>query len=387
MSMGSIFKSEAWPGILLLIASFFSIVVSNSALAPWYGALLSYPVGFHTVHGGFSLPLLAWVNEGLMSLFFFLIALEIKVYFLEGKKNASSSHWTLPLGGAVGGMVMPALIFMAINMQHPVFMTGWAIPTSTDIAFSLGFFSILGLRVPIALKIFLMSLCIIDDIGAILIITFYYAVELSLPFLCMTALWTGLIFRVKHWQWAATPVVYIAMALVLWFGLMHAGVHPTLSGVIMAAALPMDRLCFNTLIHRLAPVVSCGIIPLFAFMNLGISLDTVTWQHLYHPVAMGVALGLFFGKPLGIFGAAWLMVRFGVSQLPERVGWAQLFGASILGGVGFTMSLFITTLSYAAGSFPEIAAWMGIVIGSIAAMVTGLLWLSAVLPAAASDAE
>ena len=366
--------------IVLLAAAILALLVSNSPLSARYDALLHSHLTVGVAPLALSKTLLHWINDGLMAIFFFLVGLEIKREFLAGAL-ASRKSAALPLIAAVGGMVVPALIYVIVNWDNSIALAGWAIPAATDIAFALGVMAVLGSRVPPALKIFLLALAIIDDLGAILIIAIFYTSDLSINAL-MLAL-AGIAF-LAYLNSARVGAIwpYVLTGLFVWVCVLQSGVHATLAGVATALAIPLKAGSeghegpLEKLEHRLSPWVSFGVLPIFAFANAGVSLTGVTPAQLFDTVPLGIILGLLIGKPIGIYGFSRAAIAAGVAQMPARTSRAQLFGAAILGGIGFTMSLFIGMLAF---SDPALATELrlGVLTGSILAAVAGYLVLAA----------
>ena len=366
--------------IVLLAAAILALLVSNSPLSARYDALLQSHLTVGVAPLALSKTLLHWINDGLMAIFFFLVGLEIKREFLAGAL-ASRKSAALPLIAAVGGMVVPALIYVIVNWDNSIALDGWAIPAATDIAFALGVMAVLGSRVPPALKIFLLALAIIDDLGAILIIAIFYTSDLSINAL-MLAL-AGIAF-LAYLNSARVGAIwpYVLTGLFVWVCVLQSGVHATLAGVATALAIPLKAGSeghegpLEKLEHRLSPWVSFGVLPIFAFANAGVSLTGVTPAQLFDTVPLGIILGLLIGKPIGIYGFSRAAIAAGVAQMPAQTNRAQLFGAAILGGIGFTMSLFIGMLAF---SDPALATELrlGVLTGSILAAVAGYLVLAA----------
>jgi len=368
------FFSQAWaPGIVLSAATLVALGVANSTLLGAYQQLLDAPLGFETLH--LRKPLLLWVNDGLMAVFFFLVGMEIKREILVGELS-SARKLALPLLAAAGGMFVPALIYAGINAHDSVAIRGWAIPAATDIAFALGVLSLLGARVPASAKVFLTAIAIIDDLGAILIIAFFYTASLSLPMLGGAAICIAVLAGLNACGVRiASP--YLLVGTVLWFCVLKSGVHPTLAGVATAMAIP--RTLLDRLEHALKPSVDFAILPVFAFCNAGLSLAGISLASLAHPITLGVAAGLVAGKAVGIFSASLLAVRLGWAELPALVSSAHLFGVAALCGIGFTMSLFIGTLAFGdAGEYPNLVK-LGVLSGSVLAAILGslILWAAA----------
>lgn len=368
--LGAFLKSEAAGGVLLMVSAALALIIANSPVAPLYFAALgSYVAGLSILH---------WINDALMAVFFLLVGLEIKREFLEGQLS-SWSRRALPGIAALGGMVVPALIYLALTRGDPVAMRGWAIPAATDIAFALGVLALLGSRVPVSLKIFLTALAIIDDLGAVVIIALFYTSNLSLPMLglagaCIVGL---LVLNRLHVTklWA-----YLALGGLLWFFVLKSGVHATLAGVALALTIPIgdgsdsdepEHSPLHTLEHWLHPYVAFLIVPIFGFANAGVSFAGMTPASALAPVPLGIALGLFVGKQIGVFGFSWLAVKAGLAAMPAQANYAQLFGVALLCGIGFTMSLFIGALAFP--GHPELgdATKIGVLLGSVVSALLG----------------
>jgi len=369
-------RLEAFSGILLLIAAVLAMVVENSAAESLYDALLGIPVEIRFGEFEIAKPLLLWINDGLMAIFFFLIGLEVKREIMDGELS-EPSRMVLPIIAAVGGMVIPAAIYIIINAGDPVAIKGWAIPSATDIAFALGVLALLGSRVPSSLKLFLMTLAIVDDLGAIVIIAAFYTADLSLYSLLIASVAIVFLFILNR-RGVLTLVPYLLIGVVLWAAVLKSGVHATLAGVLTALFIPFKKQAgeqktqLEKLEDDLHPAVVYGILPLFAFANTGISFDGLTMQSLFHPVPLGIAAGLFVGNQLGVFGFSWLAIKLGLAKLPQGANWLQLYGVALLCGIGFTMSLFISSLAFEQGG-PAIAVddRLGILVGSIASAILG----------------
>lgn len=345
------FSSGSSGGIVLAIAAVFALMVSNSPLSDWYQSWLSTPGEVRI--GGDTLvlakPLLLWVNDLWMAVFFFLVGLEIKREFVEGELSGPG-QLVLPAAAAFGGMAVPALIYTAINWGDAAALQGWAIPAATDIAFALGIVMLLGSRVPLSLKVFLTAVAIIDDLGAIVIIALFYTQNLSIPMLASAGA-AAVVLWILNRRGVMRADVYVMVGLVMWVCVLKSGVHATLAGVITALAIPMrDANGHSPLVqleHGLHPWVAFAVLPMFAFANAGVSLTGVTLDTLLSPVPLGIALGLLLGKSVGVFGAAKLMILLGWAKPPGQANTQQLFGVSVLCGIGFTMSLFIGGLAFA----------------------------------------
>ena len=373
-------KLESASGLLLIGAMLLALISANSPLASLYGTFLDTHVAVQIGALALAKPLLLWINDGLMAIFFLLVGLEVKREVLEGELS-SLPQIALPGIAAVGGMVIPALIYVGLNWTDAVALKGWAIPAATDIAFALGIMALLGNRVPNALKLFLLTLAILDDLGAIVIIALFYTSQLSLTSLLLAAL--AIIVLVAMNRLGVTRIAaYMLVGVFLWICVLKSGVHATLAGVVLAFAIPLrpknqpNQSPLRDLEHNLHPWVAFGILPLFAFANAGISFAGMTPQTLFAPLPLGIALGLFIGKQLGIFGLSWVGVKLKIARLPQGIGWREFHGMATLCGIGFTMSLFIATLALE-GVSDEVgaAARLGILIGSFLSAVTGFLLL------------
>ncbi len=367
-------RLEAAAGVILFAAAVLALAVSNSALSPLYDALLDTPMRISV--GAFALdkPLLLWINDGLMAVFFLLVGLEIKREIIAGELS-EMKQVALPAAAALGGMAVPAVIYAVFNYADSGAMRGWAIPTATDIAFALGVLSLLGRRVPVGLKVFLTAVAIFDDLGAIIIIAVFYTADLSLASLALASVaLVGL--AVLNIAGITRIAPYVLVGVLLWVCVLKSGVHATLAGVALAAAIPLkaiDEEGHSPLRHleeRLHPWVAYGILPLFGFANAGVSLAGVGLASLLDPITLGIALGLLVGKQIGVFGGSWLMIRGGLARLPEGMSMTALYGVAILCGIGFTMSLFIGTLAFEA---PQAAAQvrLGVIVGSLVAAAVG----------------
>ena len=369
------FQLEAASGLLLIAAAVLALIVNNSPLSYLYSGLLDVPVAVQVGALNIAKPLLLWINDGLMALFFLLIGLEVKREVVDGHLS-KPAQVILPATAAVGGMVVPALIYWFINRDNPAAVAGWAIPTATDIAFALGVLALLGKRVPVSLKLFLMTLAIIDDLGAIIVIALFYSGTLSsVSLLLAAACLVALVAMNRLGVVKLGP--YMIVGLILWVCVLKSGVHATLAGVALALCIPLRTRNAETspllsLEHALHPWVAYAILPIFAFANAGVSLAGMTVDSFTHPVPMGIAVGLLLGKTVGVFGLTWLAVKLRLAALPEGAGWGQILGVAILCGIGFTMSLFVGSLAFAPGS-SDYAGMdrMGILTGSFFAAVIG----------------
>jgi NhaA family Na+:H+ antiporter len=366
---------EAASGLLLIAAAALALIINNSSLSWLYSGLLDTPVVAQIGALKIAKPLLLWINDGLMALFFLLIGLEVKREVLDGQLS-KPSQIVLPGAAAIGGMVVPALIYWFLNRDNPSALSGWAIPTATDIAFALGVLALLGKRVPVSLKLFLMTLAIIDDLGAIIIIAIFYSGALSTLSLALAAACIAALIGMNRLG-VVKLGPYMIIGLILWVCVLKSGVHATLAGVTLAFCIPLrtknaEPSPLLTLEHALHPWVAYGILPLFAFANAGLSLSGVTVESFTHDVPMGIAIGLLLGKTIGVYGLTWLAVKIGIATLPQGANWGQVLGVAILCGIGFTMSLFVGSLAFVPGT-SEYAGMdrMGILTGSILAALIG----------------
>lgn len=380
-------KLESAGGIMLVIATALALIAANTPLYAFYEEFLNIPVQIRFGNFEIAKPLLLWVNDGLMAVFFFLVGLELKGELVDGELS-SPDKIILPAIAAVGGMAIPAGIYAWFNWSDPIALQGWAIPAATDIAFALGILTLLGNRVPTALKIFLVSLAIIDDIGAIVIIAMFYTSDLSLTSLVVAALSLAVLFILNR-RGVTQLTPYILVGLVLWAAVLKSGVHATLAGVALAFFIPYRNKAGGSpvreLEHDLHGSVAFVILPLFAFMNAGVVFDADAMAQVFTGIPMGIALGLFVGKQVGIFGFSWLAVKLKLAPKPN-ISWSQLYGVSILCGVGFTMSLFVGSLAFeqtGANYLP--VDRLGILMGSFLSACFGYFYLQAILPKKTSD--
>jgi len=378
-SIENFLKKESASGIILMFTAILAMFFANSPWASWYDLLLDVPVVIAVGDFEIAKPLLLWINDGLMALFFFLVGLELKREFIEGDLS-KPGQVTLPAIAAVGGMIMPAAIYAALNYDNPNAISGWAIPTATDIAFALGILAIIGSKVPLQLKVFLTSLAIFDDLGAIIIIALFYTEQLSILSLVVAASMLSILFLLNRRNITSTSP-YIFIGVILWIAVLKSGVHATLAGVILAFFIPMygkktpgkvdEPSPLKSLEHNLHASVAFIVLPIFAFANAGISFSDVGIEQVLSPVPMGIILGLFIGKQIGVFGFCFVAIKLGFAKLPENVNWTLLYGISLLCGVGFTMSLFIGSLAFEqSANSPLFQDRLGIVVGSL---ISGLL--------------
>ncbi len=379
-------KLETASGAILVGAAVVAMVVANSPLAGLYGALIDLPVEIRVGNFEIAKPLLLWINDGLMALFFLLVGLELKREFVAGHL-ADKRQIVLPGFGAVGGMLVPALIYVWFNQGDAVALQGWAIPAATDIAFALAVLALLGDRVPLSLRIFLVSIAIFDDVGAIVIIALFYTSELSLLALAVVAACLPvLVFLNRRGVCEHGP--YLFIGAIMWVALLKSGVHATLTGVLLAFFIPIGdpehgESPLHDLEHDLHTLVAFFILPCFAFANAGIPLGGLSLEQVAHPVTIGIVAGLFLGKQLGVLAACWIAIVLGLAKLPDGVRWSHLYGVAMLCGVGFTMSLFIGSLAFEnTGVNLLFDERLGIILGSLLAGLSGYVVLQLSLPSA-----
>jgi NhaA family Na+:H+ antiporter len=373
-------KKESSSGIILIFVTIFALLLRNSFLSEYYYDFLHISIEFSVNSLEISKPLYLWINDGLMALFFLVVGLEIKREILAGYLS-SWSKISLPAFAAVGGMAIPALIYIFFNQNDPQAMSGWAIPTATDIAFSLGILSLLGKRVPISLKIFLMALAIIDDIGAILIIAVFYTSNLSIEVLYISLFIVFILFVMNRLRISIISL-YIIVGIILWITVLKSGVHATLAGIILAFAIPLNTKEENKIIsparhlkHNLHYWVAFFILPLFAFVNAGVDLRDIDFSKLTQGVPLGIMVGLFIGKQLGVFTFTFLAVKLKLATIPKSTTWLQIYGVSVLTGIGFTMSLFIDSLAFVDDTTYFYTDRLAILIGSLFSGILGYLIL------------
>ena len=381
---------ESAGGILLALAAAAALALANSPLAFLYDACLDTPVEVRVASLQIAKPLLLWINDGLMAVFFFLVGLEIKREVLEGELS-DRRQIVLPAVAAICGMAAPALIYAMINAGDPIAQAGWAIPAATDIAFALGVLSLLGSRVPAGLKVFLLTVAILDDLGAIVIIALFYSDNLA-PASFGVAGAALLMLLALNRSGVVRVAPYLFVGMIMWVAVLKSGVHATLAGVALAFFIPLrtggtePQSPLRRLEQNLHPLVAFAILPLFAFANSGVSLQGVTVAALLEPVPLGIAAGLLVGKTIGVFLACWVTVQLGFARLPGGANWMSTLGVSVLCGIGFTMSLFIAGLAFnEAGSEYIVQTRLGILGGSLAAALLGYALLRASLPARSSD--
>lgn len=374
-------QKESSGGLLLMATTALALLLNNSFLAPLYQSFLHIPIEIRAGNLQLEKSLYHWVNDGLMTIFFLLIGLEVKREILEGHLS-SVKQVALPSFAAAGGMLAPAGIYLVFNLSDPIAVNGWAIPTATDIAFALGILSLLGKRVPISLKIFLMALAIIDDLGAIVIIAIFYTAKLSWVSLLIAFL-TLVFLVILNLSGVTRKAAYFIVGTVLWISVLKSGVHATLSGVALAFTIPLNASDekgrpvspLKEIEHNLHFWVAFVILPLFAFVNAGVSLGKMSLPQMLGPVPLGIMLGLFLGKQLGVFLFSWTAIKLKLAKLPEGSTWQQLYGVSVLTGIGFTMSLFILSLAFENDQLYQYTDKLAILVGSFLSGITGFLIL------------
>ncbi|BAF69149.1 Na+/H+ antiporter NhaA [Nitratiruptor sp. SB155-2] len=377
----ALLHKESTIGILLIIATLLALFLENSPLSSFYDSFLHTPVEirFGALH--IAKPLLLWVNDGLMAVFFFYVGLEIKREIVDGHLS-QISQMTFPAIAALGGMVVPALLFASLNFHDEKALNGWAIPTATDIAFALGVLSLLGNRIPFSLKVFLMTLAIVDDLGAIIVIALFYTTKLSLTSLVVASIALTILFIMNR-MCVISKGAYILVGVALWVSVLKSGVHATLAGVALALLIPY-RINKNGKIYELTKQMEHGlhlwvnffILPLFAFANAGVNLQNISMSELFGSVPMGIMLGLFIGKQLGVFGFGYLAVKLKIAKLPKESTLIQFYGVAVLAGIGFTMSLFIDSLAYEDAQIYQYADKLAVLIGSLLSGIWGYIVLS-----------
>ena len=373
---------EASGGIVLMFVALFALLANNSFMASGYEGILNTPVAVQFGEFKIAKPFLLWINDGLMAIFFFLVGLEIKREVIKGELS-SLDKISLPLFAAIGGIVVPALIYLSFNYADSVTINGWAIPAATDIAFALGILALVGNRIPVSLKILLLAVAIIDDLAAIVIIALFYTENLSLYALAWAGVGTAVLFAMNRFR-VMRILPYALVGTFVWAAVLKSGVHATLAGVITAFAIPLVRPVakdgttssspLTRAEHGLHVWVAFLILPLFAFANAGVSLKGLSVADLMSPIPLGIALGLFLGKQLGVFSFCWIAVKLGLAKLPEGANWCQVYGVACLTGVGFTMSLFIGTLAFDDASLLN-GVRLGVLMGSIASGIMGFVLL------------
>jgi len=391
-ALNEFLRLESAGGILLVAAAALALICANTPLMGLYEWVLKLPVTISIGQFGLSKPLLLWINDGLMAVFFLLVGLEIKREALEGELS-SRDQILLPAVAAMFGLAMPAILYVWLNHDSGDALNGWAIPTATDIAFALGVLALLGSRVPLALKVFLTAIAIIDDIAAILIIAVFYSNDLSFSALIMALLGLAVMIALNR-RGVTRIAAYAVPGVLMWVFMVKSGVHATLAGVLMALCIPLraedadGQSPARHLEHSLHPWVAFGILPLFAFANAGVPFEGLSPRDLLAPVPLGIMTGLFIGKQVGIFLATWLTVTLGLAKRPAGTTWLQIYGASVLCGIGFTMSLFIGTLAFEHGEFNFAAhVRLGVLGGSILSALAGFLILRFLSPPGAGGPD
>ena len=368
------FKLEAASGLILLIAAMAALLISNSSFNEYYFNSLKKYLFIGINDFGLKLSVLHWINDALMAIFFFFVTLEIKREFIQGELS-NIRQALLPIIGAVGGMLVPAFFYILLNFGDSITLNGWAIPTATDIAFSLGILSLLGSRVPISLKVFLTALAIIDDLGAIIIIAFFYSGDLNITYLSL--IFVSYIFLLLLNKFNVKKFLpYLIIGCFLWYFTHESGVHATIAGVLLATTIPhrLREKDFSLLIkieHAISPYVAFIIMPLFAFANAGVSLGGLTFSSLLMPVPLGILLGLFFGKQIGVMLFSYVSVKFKIAEMPNNSTWLSFYGVSILTGIGFTMSLFVGNLAFANNIEYMDGVKIGVLAGSLISTLFG----------------
>ena len=372
------FQLEAASGLVLLIAAIIALVISNSNFSQLYFSTLEKYIFIGINDFGLKLSVHHWINDLLMAIFFFFVTLEIKREFLQGELS-NIKQAMLPIIAAVGGMVVPALFYIAINFGNSETINGWAIPSATDIAFSLGILSLLGSRVPVSLKVFLTALAIIDDLGAILIIAFFYSGELSIPYLSLILLSYIFLLILNRFS-VKNFLPYLIIGLCMWFFTYKSGIHATIAGVLLASTIPhrIKEHDFSLLIkieHNISTYVAFIIMPIFAFANAGVSLEGLSFSSLLSPVPLGILLGLFFGKQIGVLLFSYISIKLKFADMPNNSSWLSVYGVSILTGIGFTMSLFVGNLAFVENTQYIDGVKIGVLSGSLISTVFGFLIL------------
>jgi len=372
------FKLEASSGLVLLFSAIIALIISNSELSNLYFSTLEKYLFIGINNFGLKLTVIHWINDVLMAIFFFFVTLEIKREFLQGELS-NTKQAILPIIAAVGGMLVPALIYVFINYGNSDTLNGWAIPSATDIAFSLGVLSLLGSRVPISLKVFLTALAIIDDLGAIVIIALFYTGDLSIKYLSLMLLAFVILLILNKFN-VKKILPYLIVGLFLWEFTHQSGIHATIAGVLLACTIPHRKKDkdFSLLIkleHAISPYVAFGIMPLFAFANAGVSLDGLTFGSLLNKVPLGIVLGLFVGKQIGVFVFSYISIKLKIAQMPNNSNWLNLYGVGILTGIGFTMSLFVGNLAFVENIQYMDGVKIGVLSGSLLSTVFGYLLL------------
>ena len=372
------FKLEAASGLILLISAIIALIISNSTYSNIYFDSLNEYLFIGINNFGLKLSVLHWINDALMAIFFFFVTLEIKREFIQGELSTIKQA-ILPIVGALGGMLVPALIYIYINYETPETLNGWAIPSATDIAFSIGILSLLGSRVPISLKVFLTALAIIDDLGAIIIIAFFYTGDLNIYYLALI-IGTFVVLVILNRFGVKKFLPYLIVGIFLWFFTYESGIHATIAGVLLACSIPHrkkdhDFSLLTKIEHSISPYVAFGIMPLFAFANAGVSLNGLTFASLLAPVPLGILLGLFIGKQFGVFIFSYISIKAGFAQMPNNANWVAFYGVGVLTGIGFTMSLFVGNLAFSESNQYIDGVKIGVLSGSLLSTIFGYFLL------------
>jgi len=372
------FKLESASGLILLFAATIALIISNSNFGSLYFDTLQKYISLGIGNFSLKLSVIHWINDVLMTIFFFLVSLEIKREIVQGELS-NPKQALLPIIGAVGGMVIPAAFYIVININSPETLKGWAIPSATDIAFSLGVLSLLGKRVPISLKIFLTALAIIDDLGAIIIIAFFYSGDVQVYYLLLMLASVLVLFALNKFN-VSGFIPYLLVGILLWEFTHQSGIHPTIAGVLLALLIPHNKKVRSKslllkLEHSIAPYVAFGIMPLFAFANAGVSLEGISLKSLLNPVPLGILCGLFFGKQIGVFFFAYISVKLNFAQKPNNSNWMSLYAVSVLTGIGFTMSLFVGNLAFVNSPMYLDGVKIGVLSGSLLSTLVGYFLL------------
>ncbi len=373
------FKLESASGLVLLFAAAIALYISNSSFSEYYFDTLKSYILIGTKDFGLKLSVLHWINDVLMAIFFFLVSLEIKREFVQGELS-NPKQALLPIIGAVGGMLVPALVYIFINFNDSATLKGWAIPSATDIAFSLGVLSLLGKRVPLSLKVFLTALAIIDDLGAIVIIAFFYSGNIEITFLLLMLVSIFILLFLNKLK-INNFLPYLIVGIFLWSFTHESGVHATISGVLLALTIPHNKKKDSLLLkleHSISPYVAFGIMPVFAFANAGVSLEGINFSTLLNPVPLGIVCGLFFGKQIGVFIFSYFAIKFKFAEMPNNSTWLSFYAVGVLTGIGFTMSLFVGNLAFVNANEYLDGVKIGVLVGSFLSTIFGytLLLLS-----------
>ena len=369
-----VFKLEAASGLILLFAATIALIISNSDFSDLYFETLNKYLFIGINNIGIKLSVIHWINDALMAIFFFFVTLEIKREFIQGELS-NIKQAILPIVGAVGGMLVPALFYVYINWGDNVTLNGWAIPSATDIAFSLGVLSLLGKRVPLSLKVFLTALAIIDDLGAILIIALFYSGDLNIKYLILMFLSFVILLILNKFD-IKKFIPYLLVGLLLWDFTHNSGIHATIAGVLLATCIPhrkkeKDFSLFIKIEHAISPYVAFGIMPLFAFANAGVSLEGLSFNSLLDKVPLGIVLGLFLGKQIGVFIFSYVSIKLKIAQMPSNTSWYNFYGVGVLTGIGFTMSLFVGNLAFVENIEYMDGVKIGVLTGSLLSTLFG----------------